>query len=83
MALTTASFVPEKRKGGGGSGGGNSGGGPNAAAMMGDGYNHATDAAMTAMHESMPANHPVTGTALPRGTGAGMGTVHKGGRGGK
>lgn len=30
-----------------------------------------------------PATHSVTGTALPSGTGAGKGTIRRGGRGGK
>lgn len=86
MALTHASFVPEERKGGGGGGGGGASGaapGHSAGNGMDAGYNHATDAAMTPMHETMPATHPVSGTALPKGTGSGMGTVRKGGRGGK
>lgn len=87
MAITAASFVPEERKGG--AAGAASGAGAASAAhgspMHGDsaGYNHATDAAMSAMHEAMPKSHPVTHTALPDGTGAGKGTVRRGGRGGK
>lgn len=97
MAITMNSFVPEERGAGGAGGGpggpgggaGNSSGGPSTghAATVAHGmntdYNHATDSAMTAMHESMPATHPVSGTALPKGTGAGTGTIRKGGRGGK
>jgi hypothetical protein len=80
MAITSASFVPETRKGGAGAASAAHG-----SPMHGDAadYNHATDSAMSAMHESMPANHPVTGTALPKGTGAGQGTVRKGGRSGR
>jgi len=78
MALTTGAFVPEERKGGGAAAAAHGPGAP-----MDSLYNHATDAAMTAMSESTPANHPVTGTPLPKGTGAGTGAVRKGGRGGK
>lgn len=94
MAITPASFVPERRgaggTGGGPAGGSNGGGnGPSvghAATVHGGvdtSYNHGTDSAASPAHESTPANHPVTGTALPKGTGAGMGTIHRGGRGGK
>lgn len=79
MAITSASFVPEQRKGGGPS----SGSAATVAGGMDQGYNHATDAAMTAMHETMPATHPVSHTPMPKGTGAGMGMVRKGGRAGK
>jgi len=89
MALTHASFVPEERKGGGG-GGGAAGGGPSTGTAatpghgMDTGYNHATNAAQSAgPAESQPATHPVSGTAIPKGTGAGQGTVRRGGRGGK
>lgn len=93
MAITPASFVPEKRGAGGGGGGpgGANGGGPgpsvgHAATVHGGvdmTYNEATDMSQMASHETMPANHPITGTALPMGTGAGKGSIHKGGRGGK
>ena len=85
MAITFESFVPEERKGGGGGGGAaaaaSNGHGPGQ--NMGADMNHATDAAMTPMHEAIPNTHPVSGTALPKGTGAGTGTIRKGGRGGK
>jgi hypothetical protein len=88
MALTHASFVPEERKGGGGGGGGGGASGAAAGHSAGQGmdagYNHATDAAQsTGPAESQPATHPVSGTPLPKGTGAGTGTIRKGGRGGK
>lgn len=85
MAITAASFVPEERKGGGGGSGSGAGAAAHGSPMHGDSadYNHATDAAMSAGHESIPATHPVTGTVLPDGTGAGKGTVRRGGRGGK
>lgn len=81
MAITAASFIPEERKGGGGAGGA----AVHGSAMHGAAadYNDATDSATTAAHESIPATHPVTGTALPSSTGAGKGTIHRGGRGGK
>lgn len=83
MAITAASFVPEERKGGAGGAGAASA--AHGSPMHGEsaGYNDATDAAMSAMHESMPKSHPVTHTALPDGTGAGKGTVRRGGRGGR
>ncbi|HEY6012742.1 MAG TPA: hypothetical protein VIU37_02000, partial [Candidatus Limnocylindrales bacterium] len=69
---------------------GAAGGGPSAGAAattghgMDSGYNHATDAAQsTGPAEAQPATHPVSGTAIPSTTGAGQGTVRKGGRGGK
>lgn len=85
MALTTASFVPENRKGGSGGGGGGGSSAAHGSPMHGAdaAYNHATDSAMVATHESGPKTHPVSGTGLPLTTGAGQGTVRKGGRGGR
>lgn len=85
MAITSASFVSEERKGGGGAAGGPSAG---SAATPGHGmdsaHNNATSAAQsTGPAEAQPANHPVSGTAIPSTTGAGQGTIRKGGRGGK
>lgn len=87
MAITAASFVPERRGAGGPASPAGAPHGNSAAAhgspVHGEGYNHATDSAQAAAHESQPANHPVTGTPLPKGTGAGAGTIRRGGRGGK
>jgi len=86
MAITAASFVPEQRLGAAASAAadgvaGAVHGSPMHGAAAGSG--HGVDAAMSAVHESVPAVHPVTGTALPQGTGAGKGTVRTGGRGGR
>jgi len=87
MAITSASFVPESRKGGGAAAAASAGHGSAASGSSMHGadadYNHDTDAATVAMHESNPKTHPISGTGLPQTTGAGQGTVRKGGRGGK
>lgn len=91
MAITPASFIPEQRDAGGNSAahGGGAGPGPSvghAASVHGGmdtSYNEATDSAHVASHESTPVAHPITGTPLPKSTGAGKGNIHRGGRGGK
>lgn len=86
MALTIGNFFSEERKGGGGASGGGPAAGHAASAAHGvdTSTNQATNAAQsTSPAESQPATHPVTGTVIPHLTGAGKGTIRKGGRGGK
>lgn len=89
MAITTASFVPEERAGNNSGGGGGaapagaSAHGPGAGPMNPHGAAPTHDGAHMAMHETMPATHPLSGTPLPAGTGSGQGTVRKGGPGGR
>jgi len=81
MAITAASFVPESRDAGGVPHSGSAA--ATASPTHGESYNNATDSATSAAHESTPATHPITGTPLPKGTGAGKGTIRRGGRGGR
>lgn len=73
-----AGGVEQRDAGGGGHGGGGAGGGHGQGHGGGGGVS--TGQAETAQ---TPGAHPLTGTTLPRGTGAGSGAIQKGGRGGR
>ncbi len=79
MAITSASFAPEKR-GVQGPDNYTVGMAKNVDAVPAAGT---TAESQIASYERAPTNHPVSGTSNPYGTGAGQGTIRKGGRGGK
>lgn len=85
MMYTRATAGGAEQRGGGGGAGGGQGGHGNAGGGHGQGHGGGGGGSSTGQAETAqtPGVHPVTGTALPRGTGAGSGGIQRGGRGGR